>query len=187
IAQEGKLKLDRRLVMDILQVVAIVLPFGTLTKPFAGAKAVGKGKFFVAMVGLDVAQGCVIADDVKNTLELIEAETGEKLANATSDDQRRQILADRDRRVAELIGGAVTGEGFVLVSLGHGIKNTIATTRRGITFSVREPVRDLATQGRERMQKALATDTFEHEHGHVQLTVEERRFFEYEIAAPEVS
>jgi hypothetical protein len=40
IAKEGQLKLDRRLAMDVLQVVAISLPFGTLTRTFAEAALV---------------------------------------------------------------------------------------------------------------------------------------------------
>ena len=74
---------------------------------------------------------------------------------------------------------------FLLVSLGHGIKRTIAITRAGARFAVREPVRELVKQGRERMEQALSTDTFEHDGQRVQLTDEERCYLEHEIAAHE--
>lgn len=184
LAKEGQLKLDRRLAMDVLQVVAISLPFGTLTKTFAAASLVGKGRFLLCMTGLDIAQGFVIASDAKEHLGVIEANTAVELADAASDEQRMAIHAERDRRVAEVIGGAVVNGGFLLVSLGHGIKKAIAITRAGARFTVREPVRELVKQGRERMEQALSTDTFEHEAQRVQLTDEERRYLEHEVAAP---
>ena len=182
---EGHLKLDRRLAMDVLQVVAVALPFGTLAKTFAGASAVGGGRFLLCMTSLDVAQGFVVASAVRDQLDLIDADTAAQLAGATSDEQRRQLYAERDRRVAEVIGGAIVNEAFALVSLGHGIKNLVAITRSGAAFTVRKPVRDLATQGRERMQEALASETFAHEGERVQLTAEERRYLEHEVAGQE--
>jgi hypothetical protein len=137
------------------------------------------------MTGLDTAQGFLIAADVKQQLAVIEADTAVQLAGATSDDQRSAIHGERDRRVAEVIGGAVVNGGFLLVSLGHGIKRTIAITRAGARFTVREPVRELAKQGRDRMEQALSTDTFENEGQRVQLTAEERRYLEHEVAAHE--
>jgi hypothetical protein len=183
LAKEGHLKLDRRLAMDVLQVVAISLPFGTLTRTFAEASLVGKGRFLLCMTGLDIAQGFVIGSEVKDQLAMIEANTAVQLAGAASDDQRTAIQAERDRRVAEMIGGAVVNGTFLLVSLGHGIKRTIAITRAGARFAVREPVRELVEQGRERMEQALSANTFEHEGQRVQLTAEERRYLEHEIAA----
>lgn len=185
LAKEGRLELDRRLAMDVLQVVAISLPFGTLTRTFAEASLVGKGRFLLCMTGLDIAQGFVIASEVKAQLSVIEANTAVQLAQATSDEQRTAVHAERDRRVAEVIGGAVVNGGFLLVSLGHGIKRTIAITRAGARFTVREPVRELVKRGRERMEQALSTDTFEHEGQRIQLTGEERRYVEHEIAAHE--
>jgi hypothetical protein len=173
IAKEGKLKLDRRLAIDVLQVVAISLPFGTLTKTFAEAALVGKGRFLLCMTGLDAAQGFIIAADVKQQLAVIEANMAVQLASATSEEQRAAIHAERDRRVAEVIGGAVVNGGFLLVSLGHGIKRAIAITRAGAKFTVREPVRELVKQGRGPMEQALSTDTFEHEGQRVQLTADD--------------
>ena len=92
---------------------------------------VAKGRFLLCMTGLDTAQGFLIAADVKQQLAVIEADTAVQLAGATSDDQRSAIHGERDRRVAEVIGGAVVNGGFLLVSLGHGIKRTIAITRAG--------------------------------------------------------
>jgi len=183
IAREGDLKLDCRLVMDVLQVVAVALPFGTLAKTFGEASLVAKGSFLLCMTGLDIAKGFLIASDVKAQLQVIDANVAVQLAGATSDAQRLQINRERDRQAAEIIGCAVVSGGFLLVSLGHGIKNTLATTRGGTRFKVREPVRQLATQGRERMEQALSTDTFEREGGRVQLTAEECRYLEHEIVA----
>jgi hypothetical protein len=183
LAKEGNLKLDRRLAMDVLQVVAISLPFGTLTRTFAEASLVGKGRFLLCMTGLDIAQGFMIASDVQHQLAVIEANTAVQLAGVRSDEQRAAIHAERDRRVAEVIGGAVVNGGFLLVSLGGGIKRTIAITRAGARFAVREPVRELVKHGRERMEQALSTDTFEHGGQRIQLTGEERRYLEHEIAA----
>src|SRR6185503_19211428 len=52
-------------------------------------------------------------------------------------------------------------------------------------FTVREPVRELVKHGREQMEQTLSTNTFEHEGQRVQLTGEERRYLEHEIAAHE--
>jgi hypothetical protein len=142
----GHLKFDRQLAMDVLQVVAISLPFGTLTRTFAAAKLVGKTKFLLCMTGLDVAQGFVITTEVKDQLAVIEANTAVQLAQAASDEQRSAIHAERDRRVAEVIGGAVVNSAFLLVSLGHGIKRAVAITRAGARFTVRDPVRELVKQ-----------------------------------------
>jgi hypothetical protein len=187
LAKDGRLTLDRRLAMDLLQVVAISLPFGTLTRTFGAASLVGKGRFLLCMTGLDIAQGFVIASDVKDQLAVIEANTAVQLANATSDESRAAIHAERDRRIAEVIGGAVVNGGFLLVSLGGGIKRTIAITRAGARFTVREPVRDLVKQGRERIEQALSTDTFEHGGQRVQLTGEERHYLEHQIASDDAA
>jgi len=181
----GPPKLDRRMLMDVLQVVAISLPFGTLGKTFAALKPIVRTNFLLCMAGLDLAQGFVITADAKAQIEIIDANTAVQLATAVTDEQRQHLHAERDRQVAEVIGGAVVSGAFLLVSLGHGIKNTIATTRAGASFKVREPVRELAKAGREQMEHALTTDTFEHEGGRVQLTPEERRFLEHEVAKPD--
>jgi hypothetical protein len=187
LATQRHLKLDRRLMLDVLQVVAISLPFGTLGTTFAAASKIAKSRFLLCMTALDAAQAFLITSDARAQIELIDANTAVELAGAASDERRAQLHAERDRRVAEVIGGAVVNGGFLLVSLGHGIKNTIAITRTGASFQVREPVRELAAQGRERGQDALVSDTFEHDGGRVQLTAEERRYLEHEVATPEAA
>ena len=83
------------------------------------------------MTAVDVAQGFVIAVNVKQRLAVIDANTAVQLAAAADDQQRKAILAERDRRVAELLGGAVIEGSFLLVSLGAGIKQTMAKAAEG--------------------------------------------------------
>jgi len=136
------------------------------------------------MASVDGAQGFMIAADVKAQLSLIDANASVALANAKDDEERKQIHNERDQHVNEVVGGAIVGGGFVLVSLGGGIKQIVATSRAGGAFKVREPVAEIATHGRAKMQDTLASDTFPHESERVKLTDEERSYLEHEVATP---
>lgn len=187
IAKEGELKFDRRLALDILQVISIALPFGTMTRVLAEASMVAKAGYLLAMSSVDVAQGFLITADVREQLRLIDANTAFSLASAKNDDDRKQILADRDRKVAQVIGGAMVNGSFILISIGSGIKRIATTLRSGASVLVREPVSRLPTQGREAMQQALQRGWFEHtnasgETERVMLGDEERRYLEQELS-----
>lgn len=187
IAKEGELKFDRRLALDLLQVVSVALPFGTMTRVLAEASMVAKAGYLLAMSSVDVAQGFLIGADVRDQLRLIDANAAFSLANAKNDDERKQILADRDRKVAQVIGGAMVNGSFILISIGGGIKRIATTLRSGATIMVREPVSRLPTQGREAMQKAIERGWFEHtsakgETERVMLGEEERRYLEQELS-----
>jgi hypothetical protein len=184
IGKEGRLKFDRRLVMDVLQVMAMALPFGGLSKTLAKALPVSKGKYLLCMATVDVAQGFVMASQIGDQLQLIEANTAVALNFAPNEEVRRQIRADRDRQVGEVIGGAIVSGGFLLVSLGGNIKQVVATSRAGHAFTVREPVVDIVNQGRERIQETLASDTFAHGNEQVQLNSQERQYLTHELATP---
>ena len=159
-----------------MQLVGTALPFGAMSKTLAEA-----------MASVDGAQGFMIAADVKAQLSLIDANASVALANAKGDEERKQIHNERDQHVNEVVGGAIVGGGFVLVSLGGGIKQIAAMSRAGRAFKVREPVAEIATQGRAKMQDTLASDTFPHESGRGKLTDEERSYLEHEVATPEAA
>jgi len=178
IAKEGKLKFDRRLMVDLLQLASTALQFGTLSSALREATVVGKSRYMLAMVGVDAAQGFVIAADTRDVLKQIDAETAVKLSHAKSEEEKQEILADRDRRVAEVVGGAVVSGGFLLVSLGGGIKQVVATTRAGKQFSVREPVKALAEGSITDIEAAIAQQSFTNENRAVVMTEAEQQFLE---------
>lgn len=181
IAKEGKLKLDRRLVLDVLQLASTVLAFGALSTALKEASAVAKSRYVVSMVNLDAAQGFLIGWETRDALQLIDAETAVKLARATTDDEKQQILAERDRQAAEVIGGAIVSGSFMLVSLGGGIKQVMATSRAGKQFPVREPVKQLGERGAAEIQDAIANQRFVHENRAVVLTEPESQFLESQL------
>ncbi|MBX3155260.1 MAG: DUF4157 domain-containing protein [Deltaproteobacteria bacterium] len=181
IAKEGELKFDRRLVMDVLQVASTALPFTALTKTLAAATAVGKSRFVLCMASFDAAQGFMLALDVRHQLQLVDANIALALTAATTDEQRAAIHAQRDRQVAELIGGAMVGGGFILISLGGGIKQ-IVVSRVGRNFTIREPLDHFT---RDQAADALAYDSFQHGHERVKLTAAERTYLEHQLATPE--
>ena len=178
IAKEGKLKFDRRLLMDVLQLASTVLQFGALSTALREASVVGKSRYMLAMVGVDAAQGFVIAADTSDALKKIDAETAVKLAHATTDEEKKEILAERDQRVAEVIGGAVVSGGFLLVSIGGGIKQVVATTRAGKQFTVREPIKALGEGSITDIEAAIAKQSFTHENGSVVMTEAETQYLE---------
>ena len=184
VAKEGELKLDRRLVMDMLQVVTMVLPFGAMTKVLAEASQVAKTRFALSMVALDGAQGFVMAQDVRRQLVLIEANTEQQLADAKTDEERAEIRARRDQTVAQVLGGAVTSGAFMLVSMGGGLKHVVAMSRAGRSFHVSEPVAQLGKGPRAAMEQTLAEGAFAHGNEHVAITPEERLYLEHEVSAP---
>lgn len=186
VAKEGELKFDRRLALDVLQVVSVALPFGRLTRVLAEATTMTKVGYLLTMTGVDVAQGFLIGADVRDQLQLIEANTAYALAQATTDDQKKQILADRDRKVAQIVGGAMVNGGFILVSIGGGIKPIAATLRGGAHIFVREPIFKIAGEGPGAIETTLNRGWFEHvnakgETERVVLTAEERRYLEQEV------
>ncbi len=181
IAKEGKLKLDRRLVLDVLQLASTVLAFGTLSTALKEASAVAKSRYVLSMVNVDAAQGFLIGLETRDALQVIDAETAVKLARATSDDEKQQILAERDRQAAEVIGGAIVSGSFMLVSLGGGIKQVMATSRAGKQFAVREPVKQLGERGAAEIQDAIANQRFVHENRAVVLTEAESQFLESQM------
>ncbi len=184
IAKEGELKFDRRLVMDMLQVVTMVLPFGAMTKVLAEASQIAKTRFALSMVVLDGAQGFVMAQDVRRQLVLIEANTEQQLADAKTDEERAEIRARRDQTVAQVLGGAVTSGAFMLVSMGGGLKQVVAMSRAGRSFHVSEPVAQLGKGPRAAMEQTLTEGAFAHGNEHVAITPEERLYLEHQVSAP---
>lgn len=190
VAKEGRLKIDRRLALDVLQLVSVALPFGTLTRVLSEASTVAKAGYLLSMTSVDVAQGFLIAAAVRDQLKLIEASTAFALAQATTDEQRAQIMADRNRKVGQVIGGAMVNGAFILISLGVGMKRISATMRNGTRLSVREPVANLRSQGRTAMKQALERGWFEHADAsgkseRVVLSEDERGFLEQEVGIKE--
>lgn len=184
VAKEGTLKFDRRLVMDMLQVVTAVLPFGSMSKVLAEASQVAKTRFALSLVALDGAQGFILAQDVRHQLLLIEANTEQQLADAKTDDERAEIRAHRDQNVAQVLGGAVASGGFMLVSMGGGLKHVVAMSRAGRSFHVREPIAELGKGPRSAMEQTLADGTFTEGATHVAITPEERLYLEHQVSAP---
>ena len=93
IAKEGTLKFDRRLLVDVMQLVGMALPFGALSKTLAEASAVAKTRYVLCMASVDGAQGFMIAADVKAQLSLIDANASVALAYAKDDEARKQMGA----------------------------------------------------------------------------------------------
>ncbi|SEI82630.1 eCIS core domain-containing protein [Demequina mangrovi] len=160
VAKEGELKFDRRLALDVLQVVSVALPFGRLAGVLANASRMAKVGYLVSMTTVDVAQGFLIAAEVRDQLALIEASTELALARATTDDERRRILADRDRKVGQVIGGAMINGGFILLSVGGGLKETSLTLRDGTGIKVRNPIVQMSDPGE--IRRTLERGWFEH-------------------------
>jgi hypothetical protein len=144
------------------------------------------------MASVDVAQGFLIAADVRGQLQLIDANTAFALGQTTSDEEKKQIMADRDRKVAQVIGGAMVNGGFILISVGGGIKRVAGMLRSGTGVLVRAPVETLHTQGREAMATTLERGYFEHTNAkgeveRVMLTAEERAYLTQELAVKDNS
>ncbi|MHA7291329.1 hypothetical protein ACX80V_17035 [Arthrobacter sp. MDT3-24] len=185
-AKEGELKFDRRLALDVLQVVSVALPFGRLTRVLAEASALTKTGYLLTMTGVDIAQGFLITADVRDQLNLIEANTELAVWRATTQKEKQTILADRDRKVGQIIGGAMVNGGFILISIGGGIKPIAATLRNGTRVMVREPVTRLPDSGRASIESTLARGWFEHsnakgERERAVLSSEERDFLRQEL------
>jgi len=182
-SQTGHWVFDRRVALDVLQLVAVSLPLGTMTKAFANLTPVAKTGMFLAMFGIDAAQAVLMTQDVRDQLRLIDANANKAIGEATTEEQKQKIRNDRDRKIAEVLGAAMVNAGFILVSLGGGLKRLAETTRTGIPVQIAEPVMKVREGGRATMEETLNRNWYEHENERVLLTDDERTFLEQEVNA----
>ena len=146
--KEGTLKIDGRLALDALQLVSTVMAAGSFSSAFRAWGSVGKGMFLGSMLGLDVAQGVLIAGEVKEQLLAVEASYKPRILAATDASEKARLERERDSALAQILGHAMVAGGFILVSVGTGIHQIRSVGRlSGKSYAVREEIKELVDRG----------------------------------------
>ena len=160
--KEGNLKIDGRLALDVLQLVSTFMAAGSFSNAFKALGMVGKGMYLGSMLGLDVAQGVLIADDVKEQLLDVEANYKPKILSTTGE-QRAKLEQERDSALAQILGHAMISGSFILVSVGTGVHQIRSVGRlSGKFYTVREEIKSLVDSGdqgriREAVEKKVVS------------------------------
>ncbi|HEX9990218.1 MAG TPA: hypothetical protein VGE45_17300 [Chloroflexia bacterium] len=179
--KEGELKLDGRLVLDILQLVTAALGvIGTFSSALKVAGAVGKGMFLATMAGLDVAQGVLISDQVRQQIIAIEAQYAVIIGTETDPAKKEMLIKERNSAVAQVLGAAAVNGGFILISLASGAKQLQKAGRMtGKRYTVREEFKGIVESNDPAViRRALD----EHSAGTKVLTNDERAYLEEALA-----
>ncbi len=150
--QTHTLHADRQVALDCLQVAATIAGIGGMARAVRSGRVLSDGRLLVGMAGLDVAQGMVLTADVQARILEVEADYHSRAAalqeqgNAVEGDLKA-LAVERDTAVANILGEAAIGGGFLLVSLGRGVKD------------IRNHVRRVAASGDPRLiRNTLGTD-----------------------------
>ncbi len=146
--KESTLKIDGRLALDVLQLVSTFMAAGSFSSAFKAWGTIGKGMYLGSMLGLDVAQGILIAGDVKEQLAAVEASYQPKILAATDPDEKANLERERDSALAQILGHAMLSGSFILVSVGTGVHQIRSVGRMsGKPYTVREEIKSLVDSG----------------------------------------
>lgn len=149
---------DRETAMDALQVVSSAVGLGGMARAIATGQRLANGYIMIGMkittLGADVGQAVLLTAEVQKQIDLAEEECTVKLTQATTEEEKQQIRAQRDVAIAHILGGAAVNGGFMLVSLGKGIKEVTTpgflrpkANAEPTPYVVRESIAELGASG----------------------------------------
>jgi len=112
----GTFGFDAALLLDVLQVVSTLMGVGAMSQAFRSFSYSGKVFYLVGMGTLDVTQGILIGVEAKREIAEAYAIYQGELAMATTDERRRELKLQYERKVGDIIGSAIVSGSFIVVS-----------------------------------------------------------------------
>jgi hypothetical protein len=181
--KEGRLKPDGRLMLDLLQVITLALgATGTFTSLLKGGKeAVKAGMFVSTMAGLDVAQGVLISDQVRQQILAVEAQYAVSIGMETDTGKKEMLIKERNSAVAQVLGAAAVNGGFILISLASGTHQLMTLRGRmsGKPYMVRQELKGIVESNDPAAIRAALEG---HNAGTKVLTPDERAYLQEALA-----
>lgn len=178
--KEGKIKADKRLLMDIATLVAAVMGAGGFSNALRTASQAGKLLYVAGMVGLDVGSGVILTLSTRDEINRIEGLYGIKIADEKDPDKKKELEKERDEAISRVIGAAALNGAFVVASAATGAHQLVGGVGRktGTRYTVRQEVLDLAASANTdpAALRARLEDP--------KLTLEERSFLQESASVP---
>jgi hypothetical protein len=148
-AREGGLKIDGRLALDVASIASNALGLGGMSRGLQGLSAGARTMYYGAALGLDAAQGFLLASEVHEEIIAIDAQYTLKINQAGTDEEKQKLQRERDSLVAELVGHAALSGLFLVVSAGHNARAAGGAWQSGIKYHVSEEIEAIARRGDE--------------------------------------
>jgi hypothetical protein len=142
--QENGLVVDRRLGLDLFQLVATVGGFGGFSSVIRSASTVTRGLYVGTLAGLNVGSAYLIGVEAREQILL--AQGRYELHVKEEPAREPEFARARDEAVAQILGSAAVNGTFMLVSaagVAHGLVAAKAHPT-GESYTIREEIRDLA-------------------------------------------